>query len=193
MTNIDQKMGFIPFGITLVTICAPTYTLIFSLNSPRGLKIIRQRTKMVFRRIILLFESFLILTRYKRKPKPANPELNVPRKTQTPAAVEAFATHPTTTPRRVQSDVGTFQRHSRDDVNSNRDIHLTAMDKTTKGVAAIPEETDDPGEGLDQQPTKKIGFFRSLTFRSSRSGGGGGVSMDNHSGTQSPKSKTLPV
>jgi hypothetical protein len=51
MTNMPPEDSFNPFGIVIVIICLPTYMLIGSLNTTRGLKFWSEKTQTLFRHI----------------------------------------------------------------------------------------------------------------------------------------------
>jgi hypothetical protein len=55
MTNMPPEDSFKPFGIVTVIICVPTYFLIGSLNSTRGLRFINEKTQALFRYIASAF------------------------------------------------------------------------------------------------------------------------------------------
>lgn len=55
MTNMPPDDNFVPFGIVIVIICVPTYLLIGSLNTTRGMQFWRERTMDLFRLVGKLF------------------------------------------------------------------------------------------------------------------------------------------
>lgn len=80
MTNIKYD-SFVPFGITTLVICLPTYMLIGSLNTTSGLQFWSQKTKNFFNR----FGHLLTILRFSSKPQPttgASNPLGHPRPTK---------------------------------------------------------------------------------------------------------------
>ena len=55
MTNMNPNGTFKPFGIVAVIICVPTYMLILSLNTHRGVKFWTEKTHALLRHVGIAF------------------------------------------------------------------------------------------------------------------------------------------
>ena len=65
MTNMNPNDTFVPFGISTACICIPTYLLIGSLNTNRGLQFWSRESIAFSNRVIEMFVNFLALFGYK--------------------------------------------------------------------------------------------------------------------------------
>ncbi|KAL8743959.1 MAG: hypothetical protein Q9190_003742 [Brigantiaea leucoxantha] len=64
MTNMNPEDGFVPFGITTALICLPTYGLIGTLNTHKGLKFWRTKMKICLKFFYGIFEAILTFFGY---------------------------------------------------------------------------------------------------------------------------------
>ena len=84
MTNIKSD-SFVPFGVTTVAICLPTYLLIGSLGTSSGLDFWSKKLQSLF----TLFAYILVLLHLKKPPAPEEPNFRAPNVTTKPRSQSA--------------------------------------------------------------------------------------------------------